>query len=108
MIPLIKRLIRSFLFDEGAVTGWIRGAMLMFAASGIAFADQIAAVIDMPTSVKTIKLAAVICGFFAGAIRAGEKNITTQEPGKVIDVGDDNKVETVKTPLKEEPSAPAS
>ena len=82
MIPLIKRLVRSFLFDEGAVTGWIRGAMLMFAASGIAFADQIAEVMDMPGAVKTIKLTAVICGFFAGAIRAGEKNAPAQEPPK--------------------------
>lgn len=74
MIPLIKRLVRAFLFDEGAVTGWIRGGMLMFAAGGIAFANEVAAIIEAPGAVKTIKLVAVACGFLAGAIRAGEKN----------------------------------
>jgi len=82
MIPLIKRLVMAFLFDEGAVTGWIRGAILMFSATGIAFADQIASDIEMPGAAKTIKLVAVICGFFAGAIRAGEKN----QPKEVDDL----------------------
>ena len=75
MIPLVKRLIHAFLFDEGAVIGWIRGMMMMFAASGIAFADQIASVVEGgPRLVKVIKLLAIVCGFIAGAIRAGEKN----------------------------------
>lgn len=74
MIPLIKRLLYKFLFDEGAVTGWIRGAMLTFGAGGIAFADQVADIIGAPGAVKTIKLLAVGCAFVGGAIRAGEKN----------------------------------
>lgn len=99
MIPLIKRLVRAFLFDEGAVTGWIRGATLMFSVSGLAFSNQIATELGWPGGATVVKWLAVICGFIAGAIRAGEKNITTQEPGKSIDVGLDQKIEVTQTPV---------
>jgi hypothetical protein len=100
MIPLIKRLLNSFLHDEGAVTGWIRGAMLTFGASGLAFADQIGAIIDAPKAVKFIKITSAVCFFIGGAIRAGEKNIITQEPGKPIATGAEEQVAVTKTPTE--------
>lgn len=80
MIPLIKRLIHTFLFNEGAVVGWIRGTMLTFAVSGVAFADQLSELIGAPGYVKTIKVVAIICGFIGGVIRAGEMNAKPQPP----------------------------
>jgi len=85
VIPLIKRVFRAFLFDELAAVRWLRGATLAFAAGGLAFADQLASVIapdgaPEPGVVRAIKIAAVICGFLAGAITAGERNAKPAEP----------------------------
>ncbi len=74
MIPLIKKLVHAFLFDEGAVTGWIRGFFLTAAAGGVAFADQVAEALGDPGAAKIVKITAIVCGFIGGTIRAGEKN----------------------------------
>ena len=74
MIPFFKKFVQAFLFDDLAFIRWARGAMLGFAAGGIAFGDQLAGIIGAPGAVKAIKITAVCCGFVAGAITAGQKN----------------------------------
>ena len=74
MITFFKKFLAAFLYDELAFTRWIRGGMLAVAGGGVAFADQLAGTIGAPGAVKIIKTTAIICGFMAGAITAGEKN----------------------------------
>lgn len=74
MIPLIKRLINSLLFDELAVTRWLRGLCLALAAGGVALGDQLADLIGAPEVGTWIKGAAIVAGFVGGAITAGERN----------------------------------
>lgn len=64
----------AFLFDPLAFVRWMRGLMLAVAAGGVAFADQLAALVGAPGWVKAIKIAAIVCGFIAGSITAGERN----------------------------------
>lgn len=80
MITFLRRIFVAFLWDELAFTRWARGLMLMLAAGGMGFADQLAALIGAPGAVKTIKVAAVICGFLGGAITAGERNPREERP----------------------------
>lgn len=77
MIPLLKRIVHALLWDELAAVRWLRGALLMFAAGGVAFADQLAAVLGeggSPGTVRAIKIAALVAGFLGGAVTAGQRN----------------------------------
>jgi hypothetical protein len=74
MIPLLQHLFHSFFFDELAFTRWLRGGCLAVAASGLAFADQLGALLAAPRIVLYVKVSAVVCGFVAGAITAGQRN----------------------------------
>ena len=82
MWPMLKRVANAMLFDELAVRRWARGALLTFAAGGVAFADQLADLVHAPGAVKTIKVIAVICGFIGGAISHGEPNASVVEVPK--------------------------
>ena len=74
MFPLVKSVFHAFFFDPLAFTRWCRGALLAVAGSGFAFSEQLAALVSMPKAVTAIKIAAVVAGFIAGSITAGEKN----------------------------------
>lgn len=74
MIPLLKHLADRFLHDELFIRRWSRAVLGALAGSGYAFADQLAELLGEPDSLKTIKVAAVVAGFLALAITAGEKN----------------------------------
>lgn len=73
MIPLLKHVFIAFFLDELAFRRWLRGGMLAIAGSGLAFADQIGALLDAPGAVKGIKIAAVVAGFIAGAMQSSAK-----------------------------------
>jgi hypothetical protein len=70
MLPLLLRLFRAFFCDELAFRRWLRGGLFAFAGGGLAFAGQIAEVIDQPSALKTIKVISVVCGFIAGSIQS--------------------------------------
>jgi hypothetical protein len=74
MIPLLKRLWYAVRYDELAVRRWGRALLMGLAGGGIAFADQLAAVLEAPGAVKAIKAAAVGAGFVALMINAGDRN----------------------------------
>lgn len=74
MIPLLRSVIHALLWDAMAARRWLRGAMLAFSGGGLAFADNLAGIVGAPGAVKAIKVAAVVCGFVAGAISVGEPN----------------------------------
>jgi hypothetical protein len=74
MIPLLKHLLSRLLNDELAVRRWGRAALMGAAAGGLAFADQLAAILEAPGLVRAIKVVAVVCGFLSLAVTAGEKN----------------------------------
>ena len=74
MIPLFKRLVKAMLWDELAARRWMRGMLLACSAGGIAFADQLAALLEDPELVRTIKIVALVCGFLGGALTAGQLN----------------------------------
>lgn len=74
MIPLIQRIVHALLYDEMAARRWLRGGLFGFATGGLAFADQLAAIVSSPGAVKGIKVAAVVSGFVAAMINLGEKN----------------------------------
>lgn len=74
MIPLIKKLLRKLLYDDLAVRRWARSIMFGACGMGVAFADQLAGLIESPGVVRNIKIAGVVCGALGGAITAGEKN----------------------------------
>lgn len=80
MIPLFKHLADQLLHDELAVRRWSRALLMAIAGGGIAFADQLAAVLEAPGAVKAIKLLAVLAGFCSLAITAGERNAKADEP----------------------------
>jgi hypothetical protein len=80
MLPLIKRLIYAFFLDELAFRRWMRGGMLAFAGGGLAFADQIGALLNAPGAVKGVKIAAVVCGFIAGAMQSSAKKQDAPAP----------------------------
>lgn len=82
MIPLIRRLKTAFLYDELAVTRWLRGLVLLLGGGGIAFADQLAGILGegaSPGFIKGIRVASLVCLFAGGAITAGEKNPKTDD-----------------------------
>jgi hypothetical protein len=83
MIPLLKGILHALLWDELAAVRWLRGALLMFAAGGVAFADQLAAVLGEAGSagtIRAIKIAALIAGFVGGAVTAGQRNPPIEPP----------------------------
>lgn len=65
MIPLIKHFAKRLLWDEGAVTGYVRGGAL-----GVALAWQQGGLSWPPDG----SWVTPILGAFAGMIRAGDKN----------------------------------
>lgn len=74
MWTLLKNLGRKLIYDELAVRRWIRAGMLFVGTSGVAFADQVAQLIESPESVRKIKIIGVVCAAIGGAITAGERN----------------------------------
>jgi hypothetical protein len=74
----MKKLLQNFFGrlwnDELFARRWGRAALMAVAAGGLAFADQLASVIDSPGAVKTIKVMAILAGLASAAITAGEKN----------------------------------
>jgi len=70
MIPLLRKLLHGFFFDERAARRWIRGGLMAFAASGVAFADQLGSALGSPTATKWVRVTAIIAGFAAGAIQS--------------------------------------
>lgn len=70
MLPLIRKLLHSFFFDERAARRWLRGGLLAFAGGGLAFADQLSGLVGAPGAVKGIKIASVVAGFIAGAMQS--------------------------------------
>ena len=81
MIPLFRHLIDKVLHDEAAVRRWGRAALMGIAGGGIAFADQLAAALDMPDYIKAIKACAVVAGFLSLMISIGEKNAKDEPAG---------------------------
>lgn len=78
MIPMFRRLWYRLRYDELAVQRWSRALLMGLATGGIAFGDQLAAVLG--SEVKSIKIAAVIAGFLSLMVTAGEKNEKPTEP----------------------------
>ncbi len=74
MKKLLLDILSALWNDDMAARRWLRGASHTLALGGLAFADQIAALINAPGAVKAIKLAAIVCAFMGGAISVGEKN----------------------------------
>jgi hypothetical protein len=75
MIPMLKNLWSRLLHDESAFRRWTRAALMGIAAGGIAFADQLDALLDGSGGlIKTIKVASVVAGFVSLMISVGEKN----------------------------------
>jgi hypothetical protein len=79
VLTFFKRFFVAFLWDELAFVRWMRGLMLMFATSGVAFGQQIADTLGQSGWVTKIKLVALACAFFAGSITAGQRNPKTPE-----------------------------
>lgn len=74
MLTLIRKLFDKILFDDKAVARWLRGTLLGFAGTGLAFSEQLAAVLPGSVAAEKIKVAAVVAGFVAGMVTAGDKN----------------------------------
>jgi hypothetical protein len=74
MIPLLKDLWYRFRYDPLFVRRWGRAALMAVAGSGLAFGDQLAAVLDAPGAVKAVKIVAIVAGLLSVAITAGERN----------------------------------
>jgi hypothetical protein len=74
MIPLLKKLWDSLLHDEMKVRRWLRVAVMAIGGSGLGYADQIAATINTPGAIKTIKVLAVVCMGISVMINLGDKN----------------------------------
>lgn len=73
MLPTLRKFLRSILYDEQAFIGWARGLILAIAAGGLAFAHELGDLLASPVLEQRIKVAAVLCGFVGGMIRAGDK-----------------------------------
>lgn len=74
MIPLAKRIVRALLWDELSAIRWIRGGLVAISVGGATFASELAEIVDAPGIVRAIKIAALVCGFAAGSVTAGERN----------------------------------
>jgi hypothetical protein len=70
MLPLFRRLFVAFFLDELAFRRWMRGGLFAFAGGGLAFAEQIAGILEVPNAVKWVKAASVVAVFVAGSSRA--------------------------------------
>jgi hypothetical protein len=73
MIPFFKHTFRLLLHDELAFVRWFRGLLISFAVGGIALGDELDPYLDGDV-ISGIKVAAIVCGFIAGATTAGERN----------------------------------
>lgn len=80
MLPLLRSILHAFFQDELAFRRWARGLMLAFAGGGLAFAEQIASVIEAPGAVKKIKVASIVAGFIAGAMQSSAKKAAEPQP----------------------------
>lgn len=68
MIPLLRNILFALLFDEKAAKRQLRGAIGVLAASGAAYADQVAALFGgAPHLAQTIRALAVVCAFGVAA-----------------------------------------
>jgi hypothetical protein len=75
MITLFRHLFSKLLYDELAVRRWLRAGLLFAGTAGVAFADQLAALVQDEGLARYLKIAGVICAAAGGAITAGEKNV---------------------------------
>lgn len=80
MWPLLKTFFHELFFDEAAARRQFRSTMVTFAVSGIAFADQLAALVGLPSAVRVIKVLSCVCGFVGAATSVGEKNTKKESP----------------------------
>jgi hypothetical protein len=80
MLPLLKHILYAFFLDELAFRRWMRGGMLALAGGGLAFADQIAALLGMPEAIRWIKIASIVAGFIAGAMQSSAKKAAEPAP----------------------------
>ena len=76
MKPLLRKFWDSLVNDELAVRRWCRSLLMGVAGGGIAFGDQLAALVQHPGLITHIKVASVVAGFISLMITAGEKNPT--------------------------------
>jgi hypothetical protein len=80
----MKKLFSDFwvtlMNDEVAVRRWGRSALMGIAGGGIAFGDQLAALVNSPGMVTKIKVASVVAGFLSLLINLGEKNAPAAAP----------------------------
>ncbi len=75
MITFLKKFWDAFLHDEMKFRRWSRTAIMALSTGGLAFADQLAGVVEGgPRLIKTIKVIAVICAGISVAINLGDKN----------------------------------
>lgn len=70
MIPLVRQIIHSMLWDADAARRWILGGLGLLGAGGATFAEQIAATISAPRTVQAIRIASFAATFVAGAYSA--------------------------------------
>ena len=75
MMTWIKKFIDAFLYDEMKFRRWARTTIMALATGGLAFADQLASVVEGgPRLIKAIKVIAVVCAGISVAINLGDKN----------------------------------
>src|SRR6266540_1344494 len=80
MIPLVRSIVHAMLWDPLAVRRWLRGLAISFSLGGVAFADQVAAVLGTPGSAKTVKIVALALAFIGASISIGQQNAKPPEP----------------------------
>ncbi len=74
MIPLVRSIVHAMLWDPMAVRRWLRGLAVSFSLGGVAFADQVAAVLGTPGAAKTVKVVALALAFVGASISVGQAN----------------------------------
>jgi hypothetical protein len=75
MITLIKHMFAKLLYDELAVRRWLRAGLLFAGTAGVAFADQLAALVQDEGLARYLKIGGIVCAAAGGAVTAGEKNV---------------------------------
>jgi hypothetical protein len=76
----LKNLWTRIKNDELKVARWTRAIFITFSTSGLAFADQLAAMLGNAAWVTYVRVAAVVAGFISLAITAGQKNPPPAQP----------------------------